>query len=294
MYESTAGPDLESGSLAQRIAGFRSYTVAHPIIKEVDAELKRAILEPAGRSLVFLVGPTGVGKTTLLTRIARHFQETESQQDGRWPLIALEAPAPDSATFSWRDFYERALDRLEGEPQRKKSKRGLGRRLYSIAHLRRLFEHAVRQRRPRAVLIDEAQHLTKVASGRKLSDQMDSLKSLASLTGCVYVLVGTYELLPSRNLSAQLSRRSMDIHFRPTPHAMPRMSRRSSACSSAPNAPCRWTRGRSSSMIGSTTFEECTLAAWNPERLADEGSRSICHSRKIPSASGYVPTGVDV
>jgi hypothetical protein len=43
---------------------------------------------------------------------------------------------------------------------------------------------------------------------------MDSLKSLASLTHCVYVLVGTYELLPSRNLSAQLSRRSLDIHFR--------------------------------------------------------------------------------
>jgi hypothetical protein len=30
----------------------------------------------------------------------------------------------------------------------------------------------------------------------------------------VHVLVGTYELLPFRNLSAQLSRRSLDIHFR--------------------------------------------------------------------------------
>jgi hypothetical protein len=43
---------------------------------------------------------------------------------------------------------------------------------------------------------------------------LDCLKSLASLTGCVHVLIGTYELLPCRNLSAQLSRRSLDIHFR--------------------------------------------------------------------------------
>ena len=40
-----------------------------------------------------------------------------------------------------------------------------------------------------------------------------SLSSLASLTNTVHVLVGTYELLPFRNLSAQLSRRSIDIHF---------------------------------------------------------------------------------
>jgi hypothetical protein len=44
-------------------------------------------------------------------------------------------------------------------------------------------------------------------------DQMDCLKSLASLTSTVHVLVGTYELLGLTNLSAQLSRRSLDIHF---------------------------------------------------------------------------------
>lgn len=80
--------------------------------------------------------------------------------------------------------------------------------------LRHALEQAIRHRRPAAVLIDEAQHFTKMASGRRLSDQLDCLKSLASLTGCVHVLVGTYELLPCRNLSAQLSRRSIDMHFR--------------------------------------------------------------------------------
>jgi hypothetical protein len=55
-------------------------------------------------------------------------------------------------------------------------------------------------------------------SGRKLQDQLDSIKSLASLANTVHVLIGTYELLPFRNLSAQLSRRSIDVHF-PRYHA---------------------------------------------------------------------------
>jgi hypothetical protein len=42
---------------------------------------------------------------------------------------------------------------------------------------------------------------------------MDTLKSLASTTGIVHVLLGTYELLSLANLSAQLSRRSIEIHF---------------------------------------------------------------------------------
>jgi hypothetical protein len=63
------------------------------------------------------------------------------------------------------------------------------------------------------VFIDEAQHLARIASGRRLSDQLDVIKSIANRTETVHVLLGTYELLAFRNLSAQLSRRSMDLHF---------------------------------------------------------------------------------
>ena len=79
--------------------------------------------------------------------------------------------------------------------------------------LRRTVELSLYHRRPAAVIVDEAQHLKKVAGSRRLLDQMDALKSLASTTGIVHVLVGTYELLGLANLSAQLSRRSIEIHF---------------------------------------------------------------------------------
>lgn len=74
-------------------------------------------------------------------------------------------------------------------------------------------EQALRFRRPVAVLLDEAQHLARIGSGRRLSDQLDVIKSIANRTDTVHVLFGTYELLAFRNLSAQLSRRSVDIHF---------------------------------------------------------------------------------
>src|SRR5258708_38821519 len=48
-------------------------------------------------------------------------------------------------------------------------------------------------RQPRAFIVDEAQHFRKMASGRRLLDQMDNLKSLAGMTNTVHVLVGRSE-----------------------------------------------------------------------------------------------------
>jgi len=203
--------------------------IAHSHLKTVSDELRRAIQEPAGRALILVIGPTGVGKTTLRLRIEKElkqrFSTADEQDSGRIPVIGFEAVAPDSGSFSWKDYYRRALRALE-EPlidykidyaTRQVFRNQAGE--FTVAsrvdnnELRQAMEQALRHRRPSAVLIDEAQHFTKMPSGRRLSDQLDCLKSLASLTGCVHVLFGTYELLPCRNLSAQLSRRSIDIHF---------------------------------------------------------------------------------
>ena len=62
-------------------------------------------------------------------------------------------------------------------------------------------------------MIDEAEHIAKAARGSKLLDQLDHLKSLAIMSKTVHMLVGTYDLFVFRNLSAQLSRRSVDVHF---------------------------------------------------------------------------------
>ena len=221
--------DLLDRSPEARLGYFKSLTIAHPLLKDADAALKQAIQEPAGWSLIFVYGPTGVGKTTLRRRIEKHLKESMAeavrQDPGMMPVVSMEVMAPDSSHFSWKDYYHRALVALE-EPLicRKLThaahasfRDGFGRALSDPLvpgiTLRLALENGLIHRRPKAFFIDEAQHLAKMKSGRKLQDQLDSIKSLASLTNTVHVLVGTYELLPFRNLSAQLSRRSIDIHF---------------------------------------------------------------------------------
>jgi hypothetical protein len=213
---------------------FETKVVAHHHLKEVHEKLLHAIRYPAGASLILVFGPTGVGKTTMRLRIEKQLIDDAVTEQlgspGHIPVVGMEAPSPDSGNFSWRDFYTRALVALH-EPmithKMTSELRGLhqddqGRliieRNVTAPDLRRVLEKCLLYRQPRAFILDEAQHLKKMTSGRRLLDQMDTLKSLASLSNTVHVLVGTYDLLGVMNLSAQLSRRSIDIHF-PRYHA---------------------------------------------------------------------------
>ncbi len=150
---------------------------------------------------------------------------------GRLPSVSVEVPAPESGHYPWKDFYKRILRTME-DPFVERSVKYCGARGghrtaednlvvgrgVLAQELRHAVEQALRHRRPAAVLLDEAQHFMKIASGRKLLDQMDIIKSLANMTNVVQVLIGTYELIPFLNLSGQLSRRSTVIHF-PRYHA---------------------------------------------------------------------------
>jgi hypothetical protein len=211
-------PTLLEATPAERIAYFKAYTVAHPRLVETDRHLASVLAEPAGAALVLVYGPTGVGKTTLLSHTRRRLTEgllpTLLADPGRLPVVAVEAIAPDARAFNWKDYYLRALLAID-EPliahKRAPSWR-FGRETAAPA-LRLALEQALAQRRPVAFLVDEAQHLAKAGSGRRLQDQLDCLKSLANVTGVVHVLFGTYDLLSFRNLSGQLGRRSTEIHL---------------------------------------------------------------------------------
>ncbi len=49
-----------------------------------------------------------------------------------------------------------------------------------------------------------------MSSSSRQQAQMDAIQSMASMTNTLHGLFGTYELLEFRNLSGQLSRRSID------------------------------------------------------------------------------------
>jgi AAA domain len=218
-------------SISDKINYFENYKVNHPKLKEVCDLVMRSIRKPDGASLISVYGPTGVGKTTLRRGIEKQLIEDAllklEEDKGKIPVVGIEAVAPESGNFNWKDYFTRALIALEEPliehkiqidyniPEIRRDGEGgiLIKQSTSAAKLRQALEKALFHRRPDIFFVDEAQHLSKMSSGQKLQNQLDCLKSLANMSGVIHGLFGTYELLIFRNLSAQLSRRSIDIHF---------------------------------------------------------------------------------
>jgi RecA/RadA recombinase len=225
----TEGRNRNHGEHESRLDRFRAYTVAHPRLVKAKDDLMNAMRGAEPNSLIFVFGPPGVGKTTLRLKTEQLITAellSQLQEDRmRIPVASVEAVAPESGSFNWRDHYRRLLHQLD-EPliDYKVNRCPDGRFAQEDARFmppsravgtdyRYAVEQAIRHRRPVAVMIDEAQHLGKIGSGRRLLDQLDVIKSIANQTNTVHVLFGTYDLLALRNLNGQLSRRSIDVHL---------------------------------------------------------------------------------
>ncbi len=230
MTPSTYFPqELLSRPIEERLAYFKNKIIAHPKLSDLYTELLEEINHPVDISLIMIYGPTGVGKTTLRKRLERELmlmaQADPHRNPGHIPVAGLEVALPGTPRFDWPDYYRRALKALD-EPligdkidygQRGIRYNAAGELIFaytvSVTNLRRALEKALEHRHPKAFFADEAQHFNQVPGGRRLLDQMNTLKSLAAQTNTLHVLLGTYDLLALTDLSAQLSRRSRGVHF---------------------------------------------------------------------------------
>ncbi|WP_375479715.1 AAA family ATPase [uncultured Nostoc sp.] len=225
-------PELLNQSTKERLDYYSNkYFMPHPHLDNAFNSLKRHIQCCGDSRIVLITGPTGVGKTTLLELTKNWVNEmalpTLEAEKGCIPVADVEVTLQKSGLFNPKDYLKRCLHALSEPENLIKHKIDYGVRGISrndkgeiVIESRILetelgwaLEQALKQRHPHIFLIDEAHHLLSVASGRKLTDVPEAIKSLANRTKVLHGLFGTYELLTLQDIGDQLSRRSLYIHI---------------------------------------------------------------------------------
>jgi hypothetical protein len=192
--------------------------IEHPRLMEALEAILQAICAPGDGgsqrrpgTMVLGIGPSRVGKTTLIRLLEERllaYAKAQMQHDPTFiPLVSITAPEPGSGRFEWIDFYKPVLRQL-GNPFVDSDTARIPTR-----QMREALEAAYLERKPLAIIVDEAHHLAKVRSGRRLQDHLDHLKYFENLTGVSHILVSTYEMRPFRKVNPQLACRSVDVHF---------------------------------------------------------------------------------
>ncbi len=192
--------------------------VKHRRFAEAYQRIESALLFPTDVRLLWVVGPTGAGKTRLLQAVERLIHKIVAdklvENPGAIPCISFEVPCPELGhRFSWPEYHARYLDKLDMPLN------PTGARLPVLPKMdpKRGLEHAVlnglKHRAPVAVLLDEVNHFASVTSAKVLFDQTNRIKSFVSRSKVLHICFGTYEMARMAAVSGQLVRRSDIIHL---------------------------------------------------------------------------------
>lgn len=217
--------DLKKSTNEEKKQFFLKRNINHPMLHSAYLKVQEKVNEAPNGKVFLVFGPTGVGKSTLCKRmendiILKHISNEHSDRSVI-PVVSLELPSPDNGKFNWKDFYKRMLKEIK-EPliDNKIDKNHSGKKKKipnyyptTSPELRESLESAITYRKTKIILLDEAQHLLKVASAKSIIDQMETIKSIANLTGSNFIMFGTYELIDFLDLSGQLGRRTEEIHL---------------------------------------------------------------------------------
>jgi nucleoside-triphosphatase THEP1 len=224
-------PELLCASEADKIAYFNNYIIQHNFLKRAVTEVMNVLKSPISERLIFVCGPSGVGKKELIRAIEKEITDHYKGKinPGCIPCVAVEAKSTDKGGFNfpnlWRDILihlnEPLIDKkIHYEEQRERDALGRTVLLFKIhkGDLGEVLQNALKYREVKALIIDEAHNMLKVTSSQRVNWSIDLLKTLTNCSQTPIVLVGTYELLTflddlDKGITDQINRRAKIIHF---------------------------------------------------------------------------------
>ncbi len=212
-------PELLAQPVGARLEYFEQRClISHPRLQEALETILQSVCPPGeGTSIrrpgtmLLVIGPSRVGKTTLIRlleeRLLSRAKELMMSDSSFIPFASILAAGAGTNRFEWAEYYRDVLRALQdpfvdGKIARIRAK-----------ELREATETALKERKPLAIIVDEAHHLAEAARGSRLQSQLNHLKHFENATGVSHILVGTYEMRPFRKANAQLACRSVDVHF---------------------------------------------------------------------------------
>jgi hypothetical protein len=205
------------------VADYRCLRVGHPFLEQATAEVRLFLASPSAKPICLLVGPAGVGKSTLVEHTAAEIQAERAGELTLCPerVAVLTTSVPSGHKVSLRSFYVMLLSQLGAVLPDRKIDPALNRqRLRHQAHTmteadaRIALLSEIERRRPSAIIFDEADHLVRGRGEIQRLALLDEFKYLAIETGLPLLLVGTYELLHFCGLAPPFDRRMRQIHLR--------------------------------------------------------------------------------
>jgi energy-coupling factor transporter ATP-binding protein EcfA2 len=216
-------------SRSERVNEFKKCWAGHRKIAEARDQVMRYIREPANVVVIHLVGPTGVGKSTLLRHILKKVNEDalpEMEKRPGWiPAAYMLAENPQNGVYNWTEHFKQTMEALNEVLIERKidvpdpgatqgNLDGVITRGRQPPHVyRRAAEKSLRGRECNVFIIDDAHYILKRRSGEQIINQADTIKSVAEQSGTLHLLAGTYDLLPLRNLNGQHGRISVTVRF---------------------------------------------------------------------------------
>lgn len=208
-------------TLAARLDAFNAFLVKHPRLEEMDQDLMRRIGSQRRYLILAIFGATGVGKSTVMRRVAEKLR-SEEPDPAVVPVVIIRAKPEDVGSSARLDYYRQVLKLLQGHvavrdrvknlplftnPERK------SRDPAEWLEMREAVQYALALLRVKVVFVDEAQHLMYVDTPHKPTAQLDWLKTFTEETNVLHVLVGNFDLYDCCHLNAQAARRMRDLLF---------------------------------------------------------------------------------